>query len=330
MGGGVLRVGTAILAATGLSCANHIRYVEFEAKKLDAEVIEVRYHVDNPPKLLSSHTLRLSYEREERIETRTTLTLTKVEEFTPYSAPRELYEVPLGVASIPLALVVNVLGVVLPGVVSSTVVTRYTSWTFAAANPMLNVESKVRAERREISVETQTADARETVVRKALSDWPIAIRYDDRTRVELRTDPGGKLEFHVLEIPTASLEAPPRKLQASVLPGGEPGEPLDIMLYVDRSLGQRVMRAGPLLDVVNSQTVSSSRLSSAVYRLDQLGFKEYSLRLEDEIYRRFAANGAFLQRFRGALAKLYKGEIEPDPLTTPSTEGESGVGAPQD
>jgi hypothetical protein len=303
--------GLAIAAAMlTLACSNHIRFVEFETKNLSADVKELRYQVDEAPEMIEGPKIELNYYREELIESRIDLTLTKVEEFTPYGPARELYEVPLGLVSIPLTLGFNVIGVILPGYVSRSAVNKYTDWTFAAANPFLNVESTKRVGRREVDVVTRTAEVRENLVQKPLANWPVEIHFDNDEAVRMETDEEGRISFHLLEVGTSSLSAPPRKLTLSVGSHKTPGDPLRLEFYVDRDLSRRVYEASKLIPVVNSPLVSSSRLSRAVYALDQIGFKEYSLRMEDQIYERFASNEAFLSRFREILDKLCKGELQ--------------------
>jgi hypothetical protein len=300
-----------------LGCANHVRFVEFEAKNLSADLKNLRYQVENAPEMIEGPKVELNYIKEERIESRTDLTLTEVEEYTPYGAAHELYEVPLGLVSVPLSLGFNVLGVVLPGYISRSAVDQYTDWTFAAVNPFLNTESASRVEHREIDVETRTVDVREDLVHNPLANWPVQVRFDDDQAVRLDTNEEGHLSFHLLELRTSELKAPPRKLTASVGSEKTPGDPLYVELYIDRTLARRVFEASKLIPIVNSTVVSSSRLSRAVYALDQIGFKEYSLRLEDQIFQRFATNEAFLSRFREILEKLYKGELKLGPTTWP-------------
>ncbi|MFQ5513133.1 MAG: hypothetical protein ACE5FG_01750 [Myxococcota bacterium] len=323
----------ALLGVMAAGCVNHIREVEFEAREREAEVKERRYEAGALPELLETARLELPLSQRERIETRIEITLTKVEEVTPYSAPRELYEIPLGLVSIPLSLATNLLGVILPGVVPGHVVSSYTAWSFAAANPALNTESPDRTAQREIAVETRQTDVRENIVEGPLGSWPVEVRYDAGAPVRLQTDSEGRLSFHVLEAGATGLSAVPRKLMLKVLSTDALAPPLELELYVDRGLARRIFTASRLLPVVEGETVSSNRLSQAVYALDRIGFKEYSLRLEDEIYARFEDSPAFLSRFRSTLGQLYSGELEPDvpiDLTAPAPPLPSGSPAEHD
>ena len=92
-----------------------------------------------------------------------------------------------------------------------------------------------------------------------------------------------------------------------------PGEPLHVEIYIDRDLSRRIFEASKLIPDVKGAVVSSTGLSRSVYALDRIGFKEYSLRLEDQVFERFAANEDFLERFREVLDKLYKGELKTGP-----------------
>ena len=311
------RAASLALVLSTLACANHIRDVEFESKNLNAEVKELHYEVEAVPEVIETPKVELRYVKEELIESRIDLTLTLVEEYTPYAVVYELYEVPLGALSVPLSLGLNVLGVLLPGVVSRSLVNDYTDWSFAAANPFLNVQSEARFERRELSSKTRTAESTQNLVQNPLANWPVLIRYDDHRPIRVNTDAEGRVAFHVLELRTSSLETPPRKINASVGSDKTPGAPLHVELFIDRELGRRVFEASKLIPDINNAVVSSTRLSRAVYALDQIGFKAYSLRLEDRIYQRFEGNPKFVDRFREVLDKLYKGELQTGPPTWP-------------
>jgi hypothetical protein len=300
-----------------LACANHLRYVEFENKTLNADVKDLRYMLEGSPELIELPKFELNFIKEERIESRTDIALTKVEEYTPYSFAHSLYEVPVGLVCIPAALALNVAGGLLPGVISREVVSGFTDWSFAAANPVMNAESYARFERREVTTVTRSADVRENLVQSPLADWPVLVRFEEDRAVRFTTDETGLLAVHVLELRMGALTAAPRKLTASIGSDKTPGAPLHVDLYIDRELGRRVFEASKLIPDINNAVVSSTRLSRAVFALDQIGFKEYSLRLEDRIYERFSGNVKFTDRFREVLDKLYKGEIQTGPPTWP-------------
>ena len=94
------RAASLALVLSTLACANHIRDVEFERKNLNADVKELRYEVEAVPEVIETPKVELRYVKEELIESRIDLTLTLVEEYTPYAVVYELYEVPLGLPSV--------------------------------------------------------------------------------------------------------------------------------------------------------------------------------------------------------------------------------------
>ncbi len=285
----LLLLGIALL----LACANHIRTVEHEEAHERVTVLGVQHSFESPEDVVRAPRLHLEIAVEETLETRTERTVIKVSESTPYSAWRELYEVPLGSLSLPFALLAQVGDVLLLGLVPDRWVSGYSSWTLSALHPAMNTESSTRVEAVEVDRELRLGARVRTVVRRPLAHYPVRLGFEGGAPAVVHTDRGGHAVAHVLQIAAAGLPAPPRKIEISV-----PETGLRRTLYLDRRLTSRIWQARLWLEVLAKADPTPDELVEAISAIDQLGFPRYSLHAEDSVHSRFAEHREFLLAFR--------------------------------
>jgi hypothetical protein len=237
---------------------------------------------------------------EQTLETRIEETIITVEESTPYSPLRELYEVPVGVVSLPFAILGEVADVLVFGLLPNEAVDGYASWTFASLNPALNAESDTRLERTEIARQVRERDSQRTVVRLPAADQAVVLRFPDEPEIVVMTDRGGHAIAHVLDVARTGIVEPPRKLELRVSE-----TPLEHTFYLDRRLTLRIYQAEQWLQVLERPDASATELADAVAAIDELGFTRFSLEAEDTIHTRHERNPQFLSLFRRTLAEAY-------------------------
>ena len=102
----------------------------------------------------------------------------------------------------------------------------------------------------------------------------------------------------------------PRKLYVTLEKGG--GEGVGHEYFIRRGLARKLGLARRPMLIVNGIPDDPEALGEALYALDQLGFPEYSVQLEDEIVTRNQHDAEFVQAFRDALDALYSSS--PDPV----------------
>ncbi len=300
------RLLTLLLVPSVLACANHVRTVEHEQEHERVSVVEVQYEFDSPEDVVRAPRIHIELSVEETLETRAEKTIITIEESTPYSPARELYEVPLGLVSLPFAFVAQVGDALMLGALPDRVVDGFSNWTVSALNPALNTESETRVEGIETDRQLRQGTPVRTVVRRPLAHYPVEVLLEGGAPVVVHTDRGGHAVAHVLQLAAAGLPAPPRKLQIRV-----PETDLERTLLMDRRLTSRVWQARIWLEVLGRSDPEPDELSEAISAIDQLGFPRYSLEAEDTVHARFADDRGFLLTFRRAMDRAVPSAAPP-------------------
>lgn len=294
--------GLCLVAWLAGGCANQLQQVEVVEEETRSETLSSRVVVEAETPLRSARAA-LALARVDEIEDRTERRVVRQVEVTPYSGWRELYEVPGGAVAVPLSLGFNAANAVLLGYVPDAQVAAFTSWTYAALNPALNVESAGRVERRRGEVLSSDTEHHTREQRVPLTDAQAGVRLDDGPVTLLRSDARGILPFHLLELVDPEHDLRPRKLVVTL--GREPEDGVRYELPVERDLAQRLRQARDALRAIQLQRGDVRRLARAVFELDRLGFEDYSLSLEDEIAVQLHREPARLAEFSRELDRLY-------------------------
>jgi hypothetical protein len=279
------------------ACANHVRLVEEERLErvpvlwTDRVVIELPEHGISEVRLEG----RLGLEREttERLERVTT----RHREAVPWSGWRELYELPLGLASLPGAIPAQGAGLLLGSWPPGPALRRFAGLSAAAANPAQNAELARSIERQALGSRTEVVgqEPRRTV--EPLGDRTIQVSFEGGAPIVVRTGPDGVFSAHLLDVARASRVRALRSVRVRA-----PGERAERRAHLEAGLSRRLRRALDLIALIDRPTTSAESLASAVRRIDRLGFPEYALELEDEVRRRFADDPAYVAFFRRSLA----------------------------
>ena len=288
------------------ACANHVRFVDMKSDGREQKLAASRVVVAPQVEILDAERIALHFTREDRIESHSHTSVTKVDEYTPYSVVHELYEIPIGAVSVPISMVFNVVDCLLLGYVPNRLVDGYTYWTFAALNPIMNTESGSRVEQREVAAHSEDGAVSEEQIVAPLHEREVEVRLDQETPVSLRTDAMGDLQIDLLALTTESRNAA-HKLTVSLAASEDSGDATVRTFYVGRALSERLQTASESLRVLRDGSVSASALASAVQELDRLGFRAQSLRFEDEIRARLESSPVELAVFSAALSTRYVG-----------------------
>jgi hypothetical protein len=264
------------------------------------KVTEVRWSLDSADAPLTQADVVLEFSQELSMETRVETTVVRVSEDTPYRAWRELYEFPLGAASLPLATTAQALDLLALGSLPDSVVGDYMDWTVAALNPGLNAESSVRVEREEVARDKRDGHVVRTVVRHPAEEQPVELRLEGGPWQTVLTDDQGRIEADLLELARPGLAGRPGWLGVSA----QEGE-LARIFPLDPRLTARLEQAVPWLALLDDPEATPVELAAAVAEIDQLGFARYSFEAEHEIYERLEPDAAALMAFRRTLRGIY-------------------------
>jgi hypothetical protein len=313
--------GLALMLVT-VGCANHVRYLDVQKDHVDTVVLQTRYGVVGGDAAIKSPRLQLEFYRIDHFEDRTERTTIKYEEATPYLVWHELYEVPLGLVSVPLSIAFNALHVALLFYIPGDLVDGYTSWTFAALNPLMNAENPDRVARMPIEAADTRRLVEERQVRQPYAEAPVQARFDAGAETELVADGQGVLRLHLLDAVSTSMGPRPRRLIVELTPPADSG--LAQEFFVPRDLARRLGEARHPMLIVRGDRQDPRELGEAIYRLDRLGFVEYSVVLEDELLNRNVGDDRFVREFRDSLDALY----EPGPDAAPAGHSRAPAATP--
>ena len=182
-----LFVGSLLL--TG--CANHF----------DPEY-QLTHKIDRQ---LTSHTLAIKLDHDEPLDKpELTITVTEAKRFqvteyegmarydvyTPYQGWREAYEIPVGILTLPFAIILSI--------VPSTETPAVLSWSVAGMNPFLNVEDKDRSVRKLLDQDIKPIDEKQEYFEAPLANTAISLQLGDHT-VSTSLDDEGKVKLNLLD-----------------------------------------------------------------------------------------------------------------------------------
>jgi hypothetical protein len=286
-------------------CANHIRYVDASEEHHDLQVRSTAYMIESHTPVIETDLVQLRLFKLEVDDDKAKRSTTKFDEFTPYEGARELYEVPLGIVCIPVALLANVGRVLTFGMIPGQAVDNFTSWAFTAVNPFMNAADPTRVQTRPVSTVTSDGEVKETRVETPLEQVNVAVNFDDYGGRVMKTDSKGQLDFDLLDVITESLATRPRKLVVSTPNPAGGSEEIRREFFIERELAARVYEARNHVLAYRNGPRDAATLGEAVAALDRLQFKDYSLTLEDKIVNEFGGDEAFMIGFRQTLDRYY-------------------------
>ncbi len=302
---------TALIAFLGLAlsgCANQIRLEEADHEIPRNELIKQSFSIDGAGDLIESPQVNLHFSTVAVYNRKIEFVTIRTEEFTPYSGWREFYEVPAGLITAGPAIVFKVLDVLTLDFIPNNASNGFATWSFAALNPFLNAQSEKRSTT--LMTEDITGETEVTVetLREPLANLPVHVRINATPAEELKTNDEADLSFHLLDILPGRIEETPRKLIVS----GPPGSTAAGMreeIFIGRELGQDLVTASNYLVRYDATRYSLEFLATSIYTLDQLGFKAYSLRLEDRVIAQRGYDEEAIAKLKLQLEMLYAGKV---------------------
>jgi hypothetical protein len=176
----------------------------------------------------------------------------------------------------------------------------FTTWSVTALNPLMNLESRGRLRREEVSRESEELDREVRRELRPLAGVRLALALDPRAPKRFASDARGRVSVELLALAPLDLSGGPRMLRVSV-DGDETREPHVVELPIARALGARVARAARMRAAARAPGASPEAVGRALAQLADLGFVESALGLEAELRTRSAHDRAWLARLDSAL-----------------------------
>lgn len=314
----ILVLALASVTVFFLGCANHVAFKDDVKEEVHETVTDASTEIEMEGSLIVDPYVRLQLINEQNIEARTEVTKIRMEEVTPYQGARELYEVPLGIGSVPVSIVFHVLDTLLFGFIPNNFVNGYTNWAFVAMNPFMNAENEKRIELRELDRKTELMRVDREHVEFPLSRHAVTLQVDGDIERQAETDAKGRLEFHLLDLTPSAPSLPPRKLTIRV-PGSDDVRESERSFYVNRNLSMRLHEGAVHRDLLLGERPDVAQASRAVLALEELGFQTYARHVEERVYQAYARDPMLAARFQELLAEASEPATEGVEPSTPAS-----------
>lgn len=283
----LLAVVVVNLCAYSFGCANHVKVDTI----VEANVVRTKlsHTIDietNTGSLVTSPVINASVQENKAFKVATYELKTDYDVVTPYQGARELYEFPVGVAALPVAVVVNMTDFLLFGLVPNKFTDSLLDWSFAGVNPFLNIESEERTERTVLKSDKKLLDEKEEHIKKPLFNQEIIVVAGDDDRMKITLDQNGKAEISLIKLSSVSNNIDRIKILAQAEDVfGE--KEIDVSRQLRNQLEQASVITKKYTTLVfneaNPQDVEKvdlTVLSRDLMSLSKLGFEADSLRIE--------------------------------------------------
>lgn len=206
--------------------------------------------------------------------------------FTPYQGLRELYEIPVGIATLPVAVTVNMVDFLLLGLLPNSFTDTLLDVSFAGLNPFLNIESESRFKKEVLSEEKKLLDEKEEFVKKPLAGGTLTIAAGT-AKTTHTLDANGKAEIPLLPIGSALTEGAEHLL----LEAESEGTKATLQLDIGRQLEARIKQAAAITGKYGSALSAAASgdngavpdikaMATDIAALSRLGFEKESKGLE--------------------------------------------------
>lgn len=322
-------------------CANHIKYIQNvedvqreESSTVSNVITDINGEVNKQEKLAFNYELD---EIKKAILAKEKYNI-NIEQFTPYQGWRESYEFFIGVTGIPISIVLNILDI-FPffGAIPNDFLGEQFYMTFSGLNPFMNIESEKRSEFRETSRSLIKTEKEEVKKVTPLASKKLQICINETPSGEVTTDVLGKFGVDMFTILSKQkLSEEPRKIviyqpQEKIDKGVKascevPGETSKTE-YFKRNLAFSLYDANKYLYYLNGNgTLDPSKAAESVLSLSNLGFEEWSTRIEDEIRKQYKSNQDFMSSFSTELKKRMSRPEETDTVSQGKTENNKPQG----
>jgi len=298
----MLRRLLALLAGTALlpACANHVRYSSDAFETSVREVVHADTVVEPRERVLQKPELELDLLADETAVVRKLRTRVRSDEYTPYKSGYELWEVPVGAVCVPVLTVLRVVDLVGLGLVPDRSLDDLAGFTFAALNPLLNLESETRLRRKEVSRETEELDRSVERDLRPLPGARLALAIDPRSPVRFSSDARGRVHSDLLALVPEGLPGRPRAVRVAVEGDGK-RDPHVIEIPLSHALAARLAQAIEVRRRARAPGAAPEAVGRSLAELDALGFSASALALETELRARTDASPAWLSRLDAAL-----------------------------
>ena len=283
------------------SCANHLRTETLnDPKKITSEP-NLEYFILLDSEIVNSHRIAMKLEQLETREVKDAQDISEVEFYTPYQGTREIYEVPMGLILLPVAVVINLGDFLLLGLIPDRITDNTLDMSFAGMNPGLNIESNDRSENKILKTYEKVIHVGKDIKRVPARNTDITVSSGDSFSKVLKTDDKGSL---VIDLLSKDYLVNISELRELTITAGKEKSEDKKTLVLARELSFNIKKAKKSL-LAYFQAKTPEKLAETIYYLEkELKFEKLGADLEK---RELAGKDAeFKKAYEKKLETLFK------------------------
>jgi hypothetical protein len=201
----MVKVSVLLSCFFSVGCANHVKVSTITESQVVRDLKTHTVDIDsNAGSLASSPQISVSVQDSKGFRVKSYELKTDYDFSTPYQGMRELYEVPVGVALLPVGVVVNVLDIALLGLLPDSMTDSLLDMSFSGLNPFMNMESDSRTVRTQIASDKKLLDEKDEFIKMPLSSKEIIVSSGDGANIGVMLDENGKAEINLVRLTAVS------------------------------------------------------------------------------------------------------------------------------
>ncbi|QXE89490.1 hypothetical protein KP001_13660 [Geomonas subterranea] len=199
------KVSVVVSCLLSLGCANHVKVSTITESQVIRDQKTHTVDIDsNTGSLVTVPQISVAVQDSKAFRVKSYEMKTDYDFSTPYQGLREFYEVPVGVALLPVGVVVNLADFLLLGLIPNSITDSILDTSFAGLNPFMNIESTSRVERTEIKSDKKLLDEKDEFVKLPLVNKEITVSSGDGASIPVMLDENGKAEISLVRLSAVS------------------------------------------------------------------------------------------------------------------------------
>ena len=271
-------------------CANHIKVDTLTETEITRDQLSHSVDIEtNAGSLVTNPLINVNVKDNKTFNVKTFEKKSDFDLSTPYEGVRELYEFPMGVVLLPVAVVVNVLDFATLGLLPDRFTDAVLDSSFSGMNPFLNIESETRVERKLVKSDSKIVDEKEEYFVKPLSSQELSVSTGNGDGMQVMLDVNGKAEVSLVRLSTLSMN-----IENVILTVKSEDVTTQKDIDVSRQLRSQLVLAS---DVTNKyanlaknnvknediQNIDIDVFAKDLMSLTRIGFESESLRIEKKL-----------------------------------------------
>ncbi len=223
---------------------------------------------------------------------------------TPYRGYRKLYQMPLGLLLFPAAIVVSVADVCTLGLIPNRFTDDLLDYSFTGMNPFLCWEDNSTTVRTLESSTKRQIDAKEEITVLPLRNVDLYIVSNTSETFDLKIDDNNHLNVTLVKIAVEGIKNPIDLRYFDLYLESTNNKPVT-KIVISRKMAFKFLEAKKMVDSLQINS-SPANLVECVLGLENLGFSEYALNVENEYKEKNISVPGYNEQFDSEMKKQMK------------------------